>query len=423
MRLCVNLEMHLNPLMPLPPLEEQHRRRMFWECYALDRYSSSTLGRPFAIADEDIEVKLPAALSDEDVVVREPGHLDDTASSATLSTVGDRNTMSVFILYTRLRQITSRIHDAFFSGASRAYSKGNTPPSGHDLTTVGVICTKLQTLLDELEEWRRQAPVYSQAYSLYQREQWYDFLLEKERLTLVRGAMNRFPLQAGRQKRLLQLCGQYASRIIQLYSEMFSRSEINTTRGYFQMLFSAGLSLAYCLSSGCMGTGLALLNAGDASKVLRTCSELLWKMGETMQDARPYAVTFDFIQQSLSNETQPQAHESTQSTGIVPAPTLTQTSEAAYPPPMDPLLMSGTTSSFPNVLQHGSSGVHPDLQDVPQSWYTWDPSMQMLMANMEADVNRFAFDTFSMDPAFEFEQLESMDNMFPYDWQWSSGPT
>jgi len=53
---------------------------------------------------------------------------------------------------------------------------------------------------------------------------------------------------------------------------MFSRSEINTTRGYFQMLFSAGLSLAYCLSSGCMGTGLDLSNAGDASKVLLTCS-------------------------------------------------------------------------------------------------------------------------------------------------------
>jgi len=49
--------------------------------------------------------------------------------------------------------------------------------------------------------------------------------------------------------------------------------------------------------------------------------------------------------------------------------------------------------------------------------------MQMLMANMEADVNRFAFDTFSMDPTFEFEQLESIDNMFPSDWQWSSGPT
>lgn len=34
------------------------RRRAFWSCYCLDRVTSIVLGRPFAIADRDINVEV-----------------------------------------------------------------------------------------------------------------------------------------------------------------------------------------------------------------------------------------------------------------------------------------------------------------------------------------------------------------------------
>jgi hypothetical protein len=38
------------------PLEYEMCKRVFWTCYCLDRQVSIILGRPFAIADRDIDV-------------------------------------------------------------------------------------------------------------------------------------------------------------------------------------------------------------------------------------------------------------------------------------------------------------------------------------------------------------------------------
>ena len=38
--------------------DEELRRRIFWVCYCLDRSISIVLGRPFAIADRDINVEV-----------------------------------------------------------------------------------------------------------------------------------------------------------------------------------------------------------------------------------------------------------------------------------------------------------------------------------------------------------------------------
>ena len=56
MRQCVELGYHAPPRVAQAPLVEQKQRRIFWECYILDRYSSGILARPFTIADDDISV-------------------------------------------------------------------------------------------------------------------------------------------------------------------------------------------------------------------------------------------------------------------------------------------------------------------------------------------------------------------------------
>lgn len=58
MRICIENRYHKKGSMKLKPIEDQLRRRVFWTSYICDRHSSSMLGRPLAIEEDDIEVEV-----------------------------------------------------------------------------------------------------------------------------------------------------------------------------------------------------------------------------------------------------------------------------------------------------------------------------------------------------------------------------
>lgn len=64
MRICIENKYHKKCSPKLGILEDQLRRRAFWTCYICDRHSSSMLGRPLAIEDDDIEVEVYLAVHD-----------------------------------------------------------------------------------------------------------------------------------------------------------------------------------------------------------------------------------------------------------------------------------------------------------------------------------------------------------------------
>jgi len=419
------MELHLPPLMPIKPLDEQHRRRIFWECYLSDRYCSTTLGRPFAIADRDIQVRLPVILPDEQLLLVNPGQLDKAvaqpvpSSSSSSPTIND---MTVFVCNVRLRQITSRINDAFFSKNPTSIINGRSPPPGQHISATGQAYLKLSLLTKELDDWRQTAPVFLHVHSLYQRSDWYDFMLEKERLSLIRGAMNLIQSKDGvPPKRLVQSCTQSASKVIQLYSDMFSKKQINVTRGYFQMLFSAGLSLIYCLSCGQGDFHGAAHDDQPDQQLLAVCGQVLWTMSETMPDARPYACVFDLIQRRLSDPTP------SQDTNTEQEPTHPATSQ--QPNYNAELALAHQTDLFPQNAgtphDVGTQDFHdfpPEMSDMQssQNWFMMDsdPWMAQLMAGMESDVNRFACDVFPNDTslAWNVGAIED-DHMQAFRWQ------
>lgn len=60
LRLALSLGMNRDPsTSPLPQAEQNHRRRLWWTVYILDRKLSINLGAPLSIQDEDIDVELP----------------------------------------------------------------------------------------------------------------------------------------------------------------------------------------------------------------------------------------------------------------------------------------------------------------------------------------------------------------------------
>ncbi|KJX96386.1 hypothetical protein TI39_contig636g00001 [Zymoseptoria brevis] len=237
--ICVEQEMHLPPLFDIPPLEE-----------------------PYAILDDDIEVKLPVNMSDHDLAILEPGGLDHVPQGLENS----RSPMAVFVYFIRLRRITSRVQRAFFASPKAKSSVSQDSPVQH-ATESPEVHDKLQKLLDELEEWRRDAPMFTDMTAFYQAHAWHGFLWEKERLLLLRGAMN----------------------------DISAPARCRT-------LLTAGLLVA-CLSSRSRttgplddGTNASGTTSEEVKATLLTCSQLLQSLSaEEMTDARPYATVFELI--------------------------------------------------------------------------------------------------------------------------------
>ncbi|KAH8897711.1 hypothetical protein GQ53DRAFT_759928 [Thozetella sp. PMI_491] len=69
----------------------------------------------------------------------------------------------------------------------------------------------------------------------------YDFLLEKDKLPLVRGAIYMIPRRKGQPREdLLVMCLRSAVKVIELYNSMLEARHITWTRGQFQVMFTAG---------------------------------------------------------------------------------------------------------------------------------------------------------------------------------------
>lgn len=93
MRQCDELGLHRRPIKPLPPFEEQTQRNLFRDCYVHDRYNSGILGRPYAIAEHDIEPSLPVKVTENQILHSEVDSLD----AIDIPVSGRPNETSVFL--------------------------------------------------------------------------------------------------------------------------------------------------------------------------------------------------------------------------------------------------------------------------------------------------------------------------------------
>ena len=275
------------------PLDEQMRRRIFWMCYIMDRYSSTTLNRPFAIPDRDIQVCLPADIDDHDTTIAIGATLTlDTLCANRASS--HFTEMSVFRLCIRLRQISSRIHYEF----SRLLKLNTTTQgNGESFMLSGKISTTLRSIIQDLEDWRRSAPVFQNPRCLFETQDWYDLQQARETLHAVRKAVDLSPKRNGIPSRdISSLCLNSAIRVILLYSDLYRQSKVTYTRSYFQMMFTAGLSILYCMSI----LPDLVPSAEKSRTALVCCEETLAQMATQLPDAKHYVTIFEALHQRIS---------------------------------------------------------------------------------------------------------------------------
>ncbi|KAJ5231771.1 uncharacterized protein N7469_006359 [Penicillium citrinum] len=254
--------------------------------------SSITLDRPFAIPDTTIQVGFPADADDEEIEAAErSGSFPDLDSYCTASSITSppktRNTeMSVLLACLRLRQITSQIHAEFGGKAIDSHA-------GKNIMARGLIYSKLDFLLDQLRQWRCSSPVFDHPRCLYEMQEWHQLLYLREQLLLIRKAIDLVPKRNNSPPRdLLSLCLRSAVDAISIFCRLFRDRKITFTRSYFQMLFTAGLSVMYCLS---VVKDFDLETVLTGTQSVRACEDALKQIVEELPDAKHYLAVYEAL--------------------------------------------------------------------------------------------------------------------------------
>ncbi|KIW11215.1 hypothetical protein PV08_10515 [Exophiala spinifera] len=288
-RQCIALELHRPPAHVLSPFEEQLRRNVFWDCYIHDRYSSGILGRPYAIAEDDITVELPVERTEADLA--NGSTLEDSTSHGRPD---PPNKASVFCFLIKLRRLFTRISTCFYT------TYGHTESQRRSLAHAARVRTDLDCFMRDLDRLRSEAPVFDDLKSLYERPQWYDFIIEKDRLTLLRGAITHMPVDRLQPPRKLLLTAmECATRVLGLYNAMFSSGHITWTRSYFQIMFTSGLTIMYTMSAlreEKKRLQKDVVNPfSQATHALITTAELMKVFVTEMPDASRFATVFEML--------------------------------------------------------------------------------------------------------------------------------
>ena len=264
----------------------------------IDRYSSITLDRPAAVADEAIEVGLPVNANDDEIEAADSsGSFFDLnsfcqATTTTQSASAANTETSVFLLCLRLRKITSKIQKKFQRNESAKVS--TSPISMASVTASGEIYADLDELLSELRQWRHSAPLFTSPRSPYETQEWYDLLLEREKLLLIRNAVDLVPKRNSNipPRDLISICLDCAFETIMKFSAMFEHKKITYTRSYFQMVFTAGLSVMYCVS---VVTDHGLDTIMRAAEAMEQGENTLKEMGKDLPDALHYVAVYEAL--------------------------------------------------------------------------------------------------------------------------------
>ncbi|PYH67803.1 Zn(II)2Cys6 transcription factor, partial [Aspergillus vadensis CBS 113365] len=335
-RMCIEQGLHRCRTRKTPDghlLEEQLRRRVFWQCYMMDRYTSVMLDRPPAVADKDIQVGFPADADDEELeLAGQSGVFADLDSFYRISTVQmdsmPATETSVFLFCLRLRKITSKIHTKF---QQKTKGIAEQEISQIELASAsGTIYLDLDELLNELESWRVSAPVFSNPKCLYERQEWYDLLLMRERLLIIRKAIDLVPKRNNVPPRdLLGICLEYSVGTITTFCAMFDQGLVTYTRSYFQTLFTAGLSVMFCVS---VVEDLDYHTIKSASEAVKKGEKTLKLMVQELPDAVHYVALYEALRADILRKTKNQRPDAVDGEQHIPFDTINQSGSIRFLP-------------------------------------------------------------------------------------------
>jgi hypothetical protein len=246
--------------------------------------------------DRDIRIGLPADIDDHHLdTLNMPFQSLDSVASPQDPSIPTETTM--FLRNVTLRQVSSHIHTEF----SRLREECTTASSQPHLI-IGRIYMILNQLLEDLERWRAAAPIIENPTCTYHLTDWSDFLCAREKLYLVRRAVDLVPRRDGvLPKQFATLLLHASLQVIRQYSTLCQSSLVTHTRNYFHMMFTAGLSVIYCISSKAK---LSYKDLSASAQGLRTCEATLTEMAVKLVHSNPYVTVYAALHRDVSQKIQ-----------------------------------------------------------------------------------------------------------------------
>ncbi|RKK84850.1 hypothetical protein BFJ71_g14413 [Fusarium oxysporum] len=228
MRSCIELDLHRRrpKLCGTDTSLLQQCQKVFWEAYLLDRFSSRTLGRPFAIADRLISTDIPNSIPSP--------HEED---------------ISVFQWLIGIGRLSSQIHSAMEERRpnSASFSVG---PSATSTPDLGEVLCQLRGFHHDLGSWHESAPFFDNPSCLFETREFFELTYQEERLRLIRatievlGSKTMLPPDV-----LLEPCLQAARAIICSFAALRGLNMITFSRAYMHLIFTAALVIVVVLET------------------------------------------------------------------------------------------------------------------------------------------------------------------------------
>jgi hypothetical protein len=221
MRTCVDLGLHREAhYTKISPYEGQLRRRLFWSVYFLERVIAVSLGRPYSVADRDIDVTIPLEIDD---TVRDDGLIARTqavAPSPTFQASRPSSNLTLGIQCIRLMRLESYIQTTIY--------RVDRP--------VASLVSKIDPILKLLEDWHSTLPPLPPSESDYLNMHYHKAirLAIQPFLTILPPADSR-----------ISLCLHASGQISQIFKRLHQRDSYGHSFIALHSVFIAGVTMWY----------------------------------------------------------------------------------------------------------------------------------------------------------------------------------
>lgn len=252
LRLCVSFGFHRknHNLLHERPIDYQFRVLTFWSTYSLERTISSSFGRPFSLADRDIDVELPVnideSIVDDGLIIQEYYNRVNGVQIPE-----DLTSRSQAIHNFKFKIIESEIQSELYRV---------------DLHYIEVPRAKINSIIIKMKHWAKTIPV-SVSSSEYD---YYLYLFNKQIRYLIQPFLHRLD----KNDPLFTECMNSSLTICKLSKRMHHNTRTRFSFVALQAVFLSGVTLIYGLLSSKLNWNFSI------SEGLRCCSSILFSVSE-----------------------------------------------------------------------------------------------------------------------------------------------
>ncbi|KAJ5099051.1 hypothetical protein N7532_006052 [Penicillium argentinense] len=342
MRTCIDFGFHREArYRKLRPYEAEVQRRLFWSVYIIERYTAWSLGRPFSIAEEEIDTQPPFNLDDsitDDTIVERLTRGDPDAEQS-------KGTMGRFVASVKLQRIVSQIHTRIYRVDKH----------------ISTLMPEIAPLMISLNAFKETLPSLDLEDGDFVHMHWNNS---------IRMLLQPFLSILSPQDKLISTCMASSGKMCQFFKKLRQRDFCGYSFLLVNSVFMAGLTMCFCLFRS------PALWTPTVSNDLRACSSALFVMAERNTRLKKHRDGLETIINRAMEHVQ-EASETAHNNSVVVhnsgspqnEPPMHMDTSTDFPPALESFMQQTHSGppfdTSPQVFDPQNGGSFPNLNDFP----------------------------------------------------------